>query len=224
MLTVCICLLFATAITAYASDETMADIRISCSAPCIVELKGISENTEGYAETNTCDKDSTAFSVTLTEPGQYEYELKQVASGRFEIYDKTVYQVFVNVVYENDQMVSIVTGGIKGTEDKPEEFKFTLLPSESGTESTPEPPAEKPQDNTHVKKRADQKPVVTGTTTGKGTDGITILDNIIPLALPVTGDFTKIWPYLLLICVSIAGLMSITYIKIKGKEKKDTDT
>jgi hypothetical protein len=41
------------------------------------------------------------------------------------VYDKTVYQVWVNAYYDGDTLTSVVTGGIKGTNDKPDTFKFS---------------------------------------------------------------------------------------------------
>lgn len=205
-LAACICLAFAMSISAFA-DVTTTEIKVTCSEPCMVGLTGVSENTEGFSENRECT-DSVGFSLSLSEPGQYEYELKQASSGQYRIYDDTIYQVFVDVFYEDDKMVSVVTGGIKGTEEKPEEFRFEGLPTESGSEKPEdEEPKPKPEEKTR-KTKIKERP--------KGL--VEVIDNAIPFGLPVlTGDDTDIAIWILLICVSATGIAGILYINGRNR-------
>ena len=84
-----------------------------------------------------------AFTITLDEPGTYEYVLRQVPLNGMEVYDSTEYNVWVTAYYDGDSMLATVTGGIKGTDDKPDAFKF-------------EPPVKEPPKTQDEKKIEDQ--------------------------------------------------------------------
>lgn len=137
-----ICLLLGMSFTAFAADTATVQIGVSATDACFVTLKGISENTENYQESKKVVGEAD-FSISHSEPGQYEYELKQVKAEGLEIYDETVYQVFVNVIYEDNKITSVVTGALKGTEVKPERFEFQRTvdspPPEPPTTPTPDP-------------------------------------------------------------------------------------
>ena len=60
-----------------------------------------------------------------------------------EVYDSTEYNVWVTAYYDGDSMLATVTGGIKGTDDKPDAFKF-------------EPPVKEPPKTQDEKKIEDQ--------------------------------------------------------------------
>ena len=93
-------------------------------------IYGVSDNAKGYDEQEKVDGKGR-FSVVLDEPGTYEYEMKQIASQGLSVYDNTVYQVWVTAYYDGATMQSVVTGGIKGTNDKPDAFKFAK-PDDTG--------------------------------------------------------------------------------------------
>lgn len=209
-LAACIYLVFTMSISAFA-DETAAEIKVTCSDPCMVGLTGVSENTEGFTEVRACS-DNAVFSVALTEPGQYEYELKQVAAGQYDIYDDTVYQVFINMLYEDNRMVSVVTGGLKGTEEKSEEFRFEGLqeippkkedPGPEPEETTREKPAAAKADKTKAKEKTGHK--------------ITSGD-----AVPMTGDSTNIAIWICLMCLSAAGIITFSYLGYRKKNQRET--
>ena len=209
-LAACICLVFAMPISAFA-DETTAEIKVTCSEPCMVGLTGISDNTKSYSEDRECI-DSAGFSVALSEPGQYEFELKQVSAGRYEIYDDTVYQVFVNVLYEGDKMVSVVTGGIKGTEEKPKEFRFEGLQEIPPKKEDPEP---------ELKETTQKKPAA-AKTDKTGTKEETGHDNTSAHAVPLTGDSANIIIWTYLICISAAGILTLSYLGYRKKKQQKT--
>lgn len=122
-----ICLLLGITVKVSASDTVDARIEVSATDACSVCLEGVSENTEGYREIKMVTGQA-AYVISYTEPGEYVYELKQVKDSAGEIYDDTVYQVFVTVVYDKGVMTAVVTGAVKGTDDKPERFEFQKPP------------------------------------------------------------------------------------------------
>lgn len=151
-----LCLLVGSAVTVYADDTAVAEIIVTANSACTVQLDGISENTQGYSDKKELT-DKVSFSITYDEPGSYEYELKQVKSDTSEIYDSGVYQVFVNVIYESDVMKTVVTGGIKGTEEKPEQFKFEKV------EPAPEESDQSTEPATGIPETSDERePIQTG--------------------------------------------------------------
>lgn len=140
-------------VVAYAAndpDVTRATVVVSASDACTVRLTGVSENTGGVVVESDVSGKGT-MELDFDEPGHYEYELRQIASGGHAVYDETVYQVFVDVGYDNGRFVSVVTGGIKGTEDKPESFSF----------SKPKEP-DKPKPSTPTKTSSVSQNVQTG--------------------------------------------------------------
>ena len=118
------------AATAAWADTTQGNIEVASTDPCVVSLIGVSDNAKGYDEQEKVDGKGR-FSVVLDEPGTYEYEMKQIASQGLSVYDNTVYQVWVSAYYDGATMQSVVTGGIKGTNDKPDAFKFAK-PDDTG--------------------------------------------------------------------------------------------
>lgn len=141
-------------VVAYAAndpDVTRATVVVSASDACTVRLTGVSENTGGVVVESDVSGKGT-MELDFDEPGHYEYELRQIASGGHAVYDETVYQVFVDVGYDNGRFVSVVTGGIKGTEDKPESFSF----------SKPKKETDKPKPSTPTKTSSVSQNVQTG--------------------------------------------------------------
>lgn len=114
----------------FADGPVEAVIPVIVTDECKVELRGISDNTNGYCETGSGSK-NIEFRLSFDEPGEYRYELRQVKDGTADIYDETIYDIWVSVLYEDGVMRAGVTGGIHNTDDKPDEFKF-------GKESSPE--------------------------------------------------------------------------------------
>lgn len=139
-----ICLLLGITVTAFASASAEAEIAVSATDACAVCLKGVTDNTGNYQEIRKV-ADQTEFSLSYSEPGQYEYELRQIKADGFEIYDDTVYRVFVTVLSENDVLTAVVTGAFKGTDEKPGEFRF--FKPETRTPPEPDP---KTGDNTDL--------------------------------------------------------------------------
>ena len=105
------------------ADTVDGVIEVMATDPCAVEIVGVSENTGGY-ETHGEVNGTATFTISLDEPGTYEYVLRQTAQNGMEIYDPTEYNVWVSAYYEGDSMQVMITGGIKGTDDKPDAFKF----------------------------------------------------------------------------------------------------
>ena len=130
--------LAAMATPAYA-DTAEGTVEVSATDPCIVRLSGMSENTNGYDEQKKVEGKAT-FSIAVDEPGEYEYELKQVASQGLETYDTTTYCVWVTAHYEGETMQATVTGGVKGTNDKPDSFEFKKPKKEQPKEEPKEEP------------------------------------------------------------------------------------
>ena len=107
------------------ADAADASIEVLASDPCTVELSGVSDNVTGYRQLASVTDGRHAFPVSADEPGEYRYELRQVETDGFPVYDETVYVVYVSAYYDQGVMQVIVTGGISGSEDKPEGFVFT---------------------------------------------------------------------------------------------------
>lgn len=159
------------------ADSAAGTIEVTASDPCVVSLVGTSDNTVGYDEQLRVD-DKATFSVTADEPGDYEYEMKQVSAQGLEVYDETTYHIWVTAYYENDSaggMQISVTGGIVGTDDKPESFKFE--------KPKPEPKAEEPQK---------QEPQTLGNIIQMGDETVLVMLSIIMASitlLVLTGTF-----------------------------------
>ena len=127
--------------SAYA-DTADGAIEVTATEPCAVEIVGVSENAGAYSTQGEVNG-KAAFTITLDEPGTYEYVLRQVPLNGMEVYDSTEYNVWVTAYYDGDSMLATVTGGIKGTDDKPDAFKF-------------EPPVKEPPKTQDEKKIEDQ--------------------------------------------------------------------
>lgn len=116
------------------AGELTVPIGVTATDPCCVELRGILGDDGDEPQCVTLNGKGT-IPVVVDEPGEYGYELRQVEADGFPVYDQTVYHVFLTAYYEGDEFLAVVTGGIDGTDDKPEAFAF----SKPATADSPEP-------------------------------------------------------------------------------------
>ena len=189
-----LCIVLGCVTPVYATDTVSAVIDVKAESPCMVRLKGVSDNTSTYVEEKEL-KDQTSFSITYNEPGEYEYELQQVKNNESEIYDSHVYKVFVSVIYDEGTMKAVVTGGTKGSDEKQEEFVFVK-------QKEPEEP--KPEDPTTPTKPSNPS---NPTTPSQRTDVIK------------TGDETRLGLWIGTLVLS--GFMLVILMFIERKHGKD---
>ncbi|MBR1773469.1 MAG: hypothetical protein IJ749_06170 [Eubacterium sp.] len=148
------------------------------------------------------------FKMTITEPGTYEYLLYQVEDTQDRVkYDDSKYNVQVFVTTDdNKQLIYSVAASYADSGDKPSEIAFQneYIAEEETTEETTEATTEESKEEpapreTEVKKgEKSDKPTADSAKTGDGFSGSFVV---------------------LLILVSVLGMISVTYIKIR--ERRD---
>ena len=144
------------------------------------------------------------FKMTITEPGTYEYLLYQVEGTQDRVkYDGSKYNVQVFVTTDdNKQLIYSVAASYADSGEKPSEIAFQneYIAEEETTEATTEESKEEPAPReTEVKKgEMSDKPKADSAKTGDGFSGSFVV---------------------LLILVSVLGMISVTYIKIR--ERRD---